>query len=468
MDELNIQFEDDNAIQKLQDAAQCYDMITFYHRGDHSKGSYKPGFSKRNINEIDTKNKRDTSKVTCYGCGKKGHIAKDCKSKDKKPYKKKNALVNTESRSINQVTVGLQKLSPQARIPVYKTKEAAGADISPCESGTINKWMTKRVRTGIAVEIPKGYHAKIKARSSMSEQNISITRVINSDYRGEIWLIISNHNPFPINYSAEGNAMAQLIIQPHIQVEFKVVPRLTPTAQKGGFGSTNIEEISIHPRKLVFKGKLNRQNADFLVDSGADGIFCGRNMVKDAKLKPSELSKPITITTADGKEHSITKVAKDIPYAIQGFKDQMDLYIMPVDHDQIILGNHWLDHLNLSINWRKKEATIQRGNKSFTLQVNLDSKTKAIQEIQVNFLTTEDDFKPSKDNQLFLIHMSEDIDEELGITPAEQPDIKDPALNALLDEYKDVFQTELPSEKPTKRDVEHVIRLKENAKPQNA
>jgi hypothetical protein len=63
--------------------------------------------------------------------------------------------------------------------------------------------------------------------------------------------------------------------------------------------------------------------------------------------------------------------------------------------------------------------------------------------------------------------MSEDIDDELGITPVEQPDIKDPDLRTLLDEFKDVFRTELPSERPTKRDVEHVIRLKENAKPQS-
>jgi hypothetical protein len=201
----------------------------------------------------------------------------------------------------------------------------------------------KRVRTGIAVKIPKGYHALVKARSSILDENISITGIIDSDYRGEIWLIISNHNPYPISYSAEGNTMAQLIIQPHIQVDFTVVPRLTPTNRKGGFGSTNIDEISIHPGKLVFNGKLNGQEADFLIDSGADGIFCGKNMIKDAKLKPTDLSKPITIKTADGKEHSITKVAKNISYTIQGFKDMMDLYIMPVDHDQIILGNHWLD-----------------------------------------------------------------------------------------------------------------------------
>jgi hypothetical protein len=82
-------------------------------------------------------------------------------------------------------------------------------------------------------------------------------------------------------------------------------------------------------------------------------------------------------------------------------------------------------------------------------------------------LTDKDDFKLEEEDQLFLTHMSEDIDNELGITPVEQPDIKDPDLRTLLNEFKDVFWTELPLEKPTKRDVEHVIRLKENAKPQN-
>ena len=471
MDELNIQIEDDNALQRLQEAAQRYDTVTFYHRkdqhNDRYKGPHKSGFPKRNVNEIDTKAKRDNTNITCYACDKKGHMAKDCRSKDKKPYKKKNGLTNTETRKLNMVTVGFQKLSPTATIPAYKTSRAAGADLSPNESGVIEPNSTKRIKTGLAAEIPEGYHGEIHARSSMLMENISITGIIDSDYRGEIELIVRNHNPYTVKYSATGKPIAQIIIKPNIQVEFTEVQQLTQTARKGGFGSTNIEAISIHPGKLVFEGKLNNQTTEFLIDSGADGLFCGKNMAKKAKLKVTELNRPLTITMADGKEHSITKVAKNIPYSIQGFKDNLDLYIMPADHDQVILGNHWLDHLNPTIDWRKKEATINKNGKLYTLQVNV-TKRKGSKETQVNYLLANDDFKLDEDDQLLLVHMGEDIDEELGITPISQPETEDPDLQKLLQEYNDVFRTELPSEKPTKRDVEHVIRLKQDAKPQNA
>jgi dUTP pyrophosphatase len=360
----------------------------------------------------------------------------------------------------------LKKLSPTASVPEYKTEEAAGADLTPNVSGMIKKWSTKKVPTGIAVEIPKGYHGKIEARSSLTEQGISITGIIDSDYRGEILLTITNHNPYEISYQAGGNAIAQLIIQPHIQVKYKIVETLTPTARKGGFGSTNIDAITIHPGKLVFEGSLKGKKTQLLIDSGADGVFCGKNTAKGLKL--TELKKPITITLADGQEHAITKVAKDIPYTIQGFKDKLDLYVMPTDHDQVILGNHWLDRLNPKIDWRKKEVSITRDGKTHTLQVNTDSKNRGCKEIQVNYLSADDDFKLDEEDQLLLVHMTDDIDEELGIIPISQPDTDDPDLQKLLHEYQDVFRTELPSEKPTKRDVEHVIRLKEGAKPRNA
>jgi hypothetical protein len=172
-------------------------------------------------------------------------------------------------------------------------------------------------------------------------------------------------------------------------------------------------------------------------------------MAKEAKLRLTKLNKPITITMADGQQHAINQIAKDIPYSIQGFKDNLDLYIMPADHDQIILGNHWLDRLNPTINWRNKEASITKNNRSYTLRVN-NPKATSKKEVQVNYLMADDDFKMDKEDQLFIVHMEEDIDDELGITPISQPEVEDPDLQKLLQEYSDVFRTELPSEKPTK------------------
>ena len=85
--------------------------------------------------------------------------------------------------------------------------------------------------------------------------------------------------------------------------------------------------------------------------------------------------------------------------------------------------------------------------------------------ISVDYLSLEEENpKIEEDDQVLMITL-DDIDEALGITPEPIPDESDPDLKKLLEEYKDVFRDELPDELPTKRDVEHIIQLKEDAQP---
>jgi len=153
-----------------------------------------------------------------------------------------------------------------------------------------------------------------------------------------------------MEYSNTGKAIAQLIIIPCEQPNVQEAQELSSTSRKGGFGSTNVDTISSHPGKLVFKGTIKGKTLHFIIDSGADGIFAGQNMIEEAGLATSILKKPVVITTADGEEHTITHIAKKVPYSIQGFQDKINILIMPVDNDQIILGNHWLSHLNPIVN----------------------------------------------------------------------------------------------------------------------
>ena len=203
---------------------------------------------------------------------------KDCKAKKKTSDVKRGPIKhpNRESNSkLNQISVNLKKIKPDAKIPVYKTKEAAGADLTPCESRQIYRHSTKKIPTGIAVEIPEGFHAEIHARSSMLIKNVSVTGIIDSDYNREIFLIVTNHNPYPLEYSKDGKAIAQIIFIPQEQARFKEVETLAPTERKGGFGSTEVNTLTIHPGKLVFKGKISGEKAEFLINNGADGVFCG-------------------------------------------------------------------------------------------------------------------------------------------------------------------------------------------------
>jgi hypothetical protein len=73
------------------------------------------------------------------------------------------------------------------------------------------------------------------------------------------------------------------------------------------------------------------------------------------------------------------------------------------------------------------------------------------------------DYAPEEGDSFYLIDA--DIDEDLGIETPQQDEVTDPDLKALIEEFSDIFRTELPSTKPTSRTVEHVIQLKEGTNP---
>jgi dUTP pyrophosphatase len=470
-----------NDLIQLQKAAHTEDVLLFNAerllRPDFKKNSdsrpkanqggsnfKKPG-GHRNFNAIDAK------ELTCFKCNKKGHISKDCKSGDtKKPFNKKKDIPIKNTTKMNQITIKIQKAAPSVKIPTQKTTGSAGGDLTPSESGVIERFATKKIPTGIMAEIPKGYVGQIHTRSSLLMKGLFITGIIDSDYRDEIFLIVRNNNPYPMEYVANGKAIAQLIIMPYESATYQEVPKIdSKTDRKGGFGSTDIGAISVHPGKIVFTGKIRGKPAEFLVDSGADGVFTGKNIAEELGLYLNHLKTPITITMANGEDSEITQVAKNTLYTIQGFQDKMDIYIMPTDHDQIILGNHWLDKINPAINWRKKEITINRDDQIHTLRVDNISSQDTVEK-KLNFIMAKEDFKLDTDDRICLVQMEQnDVDDELGIDDKfyaqRREEVDDPDLDALIEEYDDIFRDELPSGKPTTRNVEHIISLEDNTTP---
>jgi hypothetical protein len=205
--------------------------------------------------------------------------------------------------------------------------------------------------------------------------------------------------------------MAQLVIVPNVQAKFLEVPKLSDTTRKGGFGSTNVNTVTNHPGKITFKGQIHGKNLDFLIDSGADGIFCGQNIATEAKMKLTKLAQHLDVTSADGQPLTVTHKAKEIPYSIQGYRDTMDIYVLPVDHEHILLGNHWLSKINPTIDWQKKEVMIQKKGQTYTLEADCKDKPSN----NVNFLVDINDFTPNREDQLYLIQAKDDVDEELDI-----------------------------------------------------
>src|SRR4051812_28206369 len=102
---------------------------------------------------------------------------------------------------MNLIMVNYQKINLKAVISVRKTAGAAGADLTPSESGTIERFEIKKIPTRIRIKIPEGFHGQIHTRSSVLLKNLFITGINNADYRDKIFLIVKNNNPYPIDYS---------------------------------------------------------------------------------------------------------------------------------------------------------------------------------------------------------------------------------------------------------------------------
>ncbi|MDO5696177.1 MAG: dUTP diphosphatase [Eubacteriales bacterium] len=140
--------------------------------------------------------------------------------------------------------VKLKKLNPAAIVPVYGTRESAGADLHLCHGAdvTVAPGETVMVHTGIALHIPEGLVGLVFARSGLAAKRgiapANKVGVIDSDYRGEIMVPLRNHGTEPVTL-ADGERIAQLVFMPYIQGVFECVDDLSETDRgTGGFGST--------------------------------------------------------------------------------------------------------------------------------------------------------------------------------------------------------------------------------------
>lgn len=127
-------------------------------------------------------------------------------------------------------------------LPVYATDGAAGMDVVSAEDVTIAPGARHAVATGLAVAIPPGFEMQVRPRSGLAlKHGISVPNApgtIDSDYRGELKVILTNHGaePFAIQ---RGDRVAQLVLAPVTRASWQVSEDLDETARgEGGFGST--------------------------------------------------------------------------------------------------------------------------------------------------------------------------------------------------------------------------------------
>ena len=89
----------------------------------------------------------------------------------------------------------VKKIHADAHLPVRKTTGSAGYDLYAYESSEIESRRCRKIPTGLKMEIPEGYYGKIESRSSLALDNLHVEGgVIDSDYRGEVSVILCNNN----------------------------------------------------------------------------------------------------------------------------------------------------------------------------------------------------------------------------------------------------------------------------------
>ena len=138
----------------------------------------------------------------------------------------------------------IKKLDPAVELPAYKTEGASGMDLMALVKKPINLKPNSSclVPTGLAVAFSSDFEIQIRPRSGLAaKNNISVLNTpgtIDSDYRGEIKVILFNHgkSDFLINNK---DRIAQMILTPVIKMELQDTDDLPETVRgEGGFGST--------------------------------------------------------------------------------------------------------------------------------------------------------------------------------------------------------------------------------------
>lgn len=131
-------------------------------------------------------------------------------------------------------------------LPKYETAGSAGMDLTASidEDIIIKSGEIKLIKTGIAIALEKGFEAQIRPRSGVALKNgitvLNTPGTIDSDYRGEICVILINHSKLDFIVS-RGMRIAQMIIAKYEQAEIIAVENLDETVRgSSGFGSTGV------------------------------------------------------------------------------------------------------------------------------------------------------------------------------------------------------------------------------------
>jgi len=141
------------------------------------------------------------------------------------------------------VDVLLQQLDPELPLPNYAHPGDAGVDLYARAAVLLEPGQRASVATGVAIALPAGFAGFVVPRSGLAARSgvgmVNAPGTIDAGYRGEISVLLINHDPALPVQILRGDRIAQLVVQPVAQTVWHVVERLPGSMRgEGGFGSS--------------------------------------------------------------------------------------------------------------------------------------------------------------------------------------------------------------------------------------
>ena len=141
------------------------------------------------------------------------------------------------------VTIEVVRLDPDLPLPSYAHPGDAGADLVTTVDVTLAPGERALVPTGVAIALPDGYVALVHPRSGLAARHglsiVNTPGTIDAGYRGEIKVLLINHDPAEAIELRRGDRVAQLVVQRFERAHFAEVGQLPDSVRgAGGYGST--------------------------------------------------------------------------------------------------------------------------------------------------------------------------------------------------------------------------------------
>lgn len=212
-----------------------------------------------------------------------------------------------------------------------------------------------------------------------------------------------------------------------------------------------------------------------LVDSGASGNFVSDHFVSKHQLQTKQLAQQQSITLADGSQQQSLRVLPAASLCFSTYATQMDLMSLPLGGFDLILGMPWLEEVNPQVNWRAKTLSFHHGGQHHHLST--DGSLHLLSEVEL-----KREHRRQQLDTIFLVYPSctQESSSASGSVGGDACHLAaETAMSSnqesldegtrrrriVLEEYRDVFPSDLPHGLPPPREVDHRIELIPGSSP---